>query len=58
MLTMKYRLGLLATCKRLAVKKLSQAMQTHPNIGLLIASVLSYSKTGEKLECFLHGIIT
>ena len=32
--------SLLATCSRLVVNKLSQAMQTHPDIGLLITCLL------------------
>ena len=32
--------SLLTTCNRLAVNKLSQAMRTHPDIGLLITSLL------------------
>ena len=32
--------SLLTTCNRLVVNKLSQAMRTHPDIGLLITSLL------------------
>ena len=32
--------SLLTTCNRLVVNKLSQAMQTHPDVGLFIASLL------------------
>ena len=32
--------SLLTTCNRLVVKKLSQAMRTYPDIGLLITSLL------------------
>ena len=32
--------SLLTTCNRLVVNKLSQAIQTHPDIGLLIKSLL------------------
>ena len=32
--------SLLTTCNRLDVNKLSQAMRTHPDIGLLITSLL------------------
>ena len=40
----EYRLvtSLLTTCNRLVVNKLSQAMQTHSDIGLLITSLLQY----------------
>ena len=36
--------SLLTTCNRLVVNKLSQAMRTHPDIGLLVTSMLQDKK--------------